>query len=88
MKGGELITNPFDLKNLHLCSNKEKKDSPQKEENKAKPEKKPEENPENKNKLSEEELENLLLQVQEGEAHKQGKAQPKKNSGNKNLNPW
>jgi Ca-activated chloride channel family protein len=57
-------------------------------ENKTKPEKKPEENSENKNKLSEEELENLLLQVQEGEAHKQGKAQPKQSSRNKNLNPW
>lgn len=57
-------------------------------ENKTKPEKKPEENPENKNKLSEEELENLLLQVQEGEAHKQGKAQLKQSSRNKNLNPW
>jgi Ca-activated chloride channel family protein len=67
---------------------KEKKDNPKKEENKTKPEKKPEENSENKNKLSEEELENLLLQVQEGEAHKQGKAQPKQSSRNKNLNPW
>ena len=67
---------------------KEKKDNPKKEENKTKPEKKPEENSENKNKLSEEELENLLLQVQEGEAQKQGKAQPKQSSGNKNLNPW
>jgi Ca-activated chloride channel family protein len=67
---------------------KEKKDNPKKEENQTKPEKKPEENPENKNKLSEEELENLLLQVQEGEAHKQGKAQPKQSSRNKNLNPW
>lgn len=67
---------------------KEKKDNPKKEENKTKPEKKPAENPENKNKLSEEELENLLLQVQEGEAHKQGKAQPKQSSRNKNLNPW
>ena len=67
---------------------KEKKDSPKKEENQTKPEKKTEENSENKNKLSEEELENLLLQVQEGEAHKQGKAQPKQSSRNKNLNPW
>jgi Ca-activated chloride channel family protein len=67
---------------------KEKKDNPKKEENKTKPEKKPEENPENKNKLSEEELENLLLQVQEGETQKQGKAQPKQSSRNKNLNPW
>jgi Ca-activated chloride channel family protein len=67
---------------------KEKKDNPKKEENKTKPEKKPEENSENKNKLSEEELENLLLQVQEGEGHKQGKAQPKQSSRNKNLNPW
>jgi Ca-activated chloride channel family protein len=67
---------------------KEKKDNPKKEENKTKPEKKPEENSENKNKLSEEELENLLLQVQEGEVHKQGKAQPKQSSRNKNLNPW
>ncbi|MBU6197713.1 MAG: VWA domain-containing protein [Cyanobacteria bacterium REEB446] len=67
---------------------KEKKDNPKKEENQTKAEKKPEENPENKNKLSEEELENLLLQVQEGEAHKQGKAQPKQSSRNKNLNPW
>jgi Ca-activated chloride channel family protein len=68
---------------------KEKKDNPKKEEkSKTKPEKKPEENSENKNKLSEEELENLLLQVQEGEAHKQGKAQPKQSSRNKNLNPW
>jgi Ca-activated chloride channel family protein len=63
---------------------KEKKDNPKKEENKTKPE----ENSENKNKLSEEELENLLLQVQEGEAQKQGKAQPKQSSRNKNLNPW
>lgn len=67
---------------------KEKKDNPKKEENKTKPEKPPAENPENKNKLSEEELENLLLQVQEGEAQKQGKAQPKQSSRNKNLNPW
>ena len=67
---------------------KEKKDNPKKEENKTKPEKTPAENPENKNKLSEEELENLLLQVQEGEVHKQGKAQPKQSSRNKNLNPW
>jgi Ca-activated chloride channel family protein len=67
---------------------KEKKDNPKKEENQTKPEKKPEENSENKNKLSEEELENLLLQVQEGETQKQGKAQPKQSSRNKNLNPW
>ena len=67
---------------------KEKKDNPKKEENKTKPEKPPAENPENKNQLSEEELENLLLQVQEGEAQKQGKAQPKQSSRNKNLNPW
>ena len=67
---------------------KEKKDKPSEENSKTKPEKPPEENPENKNKLSEEELENLLLQVQEGEAHKQGKAQPKQSSRNKNLNPW
>lgn len=67
---------------------KEKKDNPKKEENKTKPEKPPAENPENKNQLSEEELENLLLQVQEGEAQKQGKAQLKQSSRNKNLNPW
>jgi Ca-activated chloride channel family protein len=67
---------------------KDKKDKSSEEKSKTKPEKKPEENPENKNKLSEEELENLLLQVQEGEAQKQGKAQPKQSSKNKNLNPW
>jgi tetratricopeptide (TPR) repeat protein len=68
---------------------KEKKDKSSEEKSKTKPEKKPEENPENKNKLSEEELENLLLQVQEGEAQKQGKAQPKRDSStNKHLNPW
>jgi Ca-activated chloride channel family protein len=75
-----------------LQDEEERKNNP--EENKSekekqtKPEKKPEENSENKNKLSEEELENLLLQVQEGEAQKQGKAQPKQSSRNKNLNPW
>lgn len=67
---------------------KDKKDKSSEEKSKTKPEKKPEENPENKNKLSEEELENLLLQVQEGEAQKQGKAQAKQSSRNKNLNPW
>jgi Ca-activated chloride channel family protein len=67
---------------------KQKKDKPSEEKSKTKPEKNPEENSENKNKLSEEELENLLLQVQEGEGHKQGKAQPKQSSRNKNLNPW
>jgi Ca-activated chloride channel family protein len=75
-----------------LQDEKEKKNNPEEnkteKEKQTKPEKKPEENSENKNKLSEEELENLLLQVQEGEAHKQGKAQPKQSSRNKNLNPW
>ena len=62
----------------------EKKDKPNEEKSKTKTE----ENPEKQSKLSEEELENLLLQVQENEGRKAGKAQPKTNQKNNNLNPW